>query len=373
VNAWDDLPLLDLFDRLREAGLPLGVDEYRLFLQALHGGFGLPDKAALRRLCAALWAKSDDDERVFGYHFDQVMRHIGADLPLPTPSLADDDPALEPGVPDNDFRELDAEALPEPVAPPATELAKTLDDEVQIARAVLPSARPDIEAPVRQYLLTSDYLPITRRQMKQGWRYLRQTVREGPATEVDLQATIDRLGHDGVLLEPVRIPPRANRAELLLLIDQEGSMTPFHAMSRRLAETAVRGGRLGRTGIYYFHDCPADYLYTDPVRQHGHELKDVLKRCGSGRAGVLVFSDAGAARGGLVPERVSLTRAFLEQVFEHTRRVAWLNPMPAKRWRRTSAGEIARMLPMFELSQRGFHQTISVLRGRFAHDQARGR
>jgi uncharacterized protein with von Willebrand factor type A (vWA) domain len=366
VNTASELPLFELFTRLREAGLPLGIDEYCLLLRALQGGFGLPDRSALQRLCLALWAKSDDDERILDYHFEQVMQNIGAGLPAPVTPEPDDDStsaAQEPA----------AEASSDPVAlpPPQPDLARILDDEVEVAQAFSPGTRPDLDAPARAYLLTSDYLPVTRRQMKQSWRHLRQPVREGPATELDLQATLDRLGHDGMLLEPVRIPPRVNRAGLFLFIDQEGSMMPFHAMSRRLTETALRGGRLGRAGIYYFHNCPDGYLYADSARQHAHDIESVLDRCRSERAGVLIFSDAGAARGGLVPQRVEITGAFLEQVLHRTRRTAWLNPMPRSRWPGTSAGEIALMVPMFELSQRGLHQAISALRGRLVYEQAR--
>jgi hypothetical protein len=46
-----DLPLLELFTRLREAGLPLGIDDYQAVLQSLKAGYGLPDRAALARLC----------------------------------------------------------------------------------------------------------------------------------------------------------------------------------------------------------------------------------------------------------------------------------------------------------------------------------
>ena len=41
-----NLPLLDLFTRLREAGLPLGLQEYEWLLSALQAGFGLPNEAA---------------------------------------------------------------------------------------------------------------------------------------------------------------------------------------------------------------------------------------------------------------------------------------------------------------------------------------
>ena len=68
-----NLPLQELFTRLRQAGLSLGIDEYKLLLEALRGGFGLADKAALARLCCTLWVKSPQEKRIFDYHFEQVM------------------------------------------------------------------------------------------------------------------------------------------------------------------------------------------------------------------------------------------------------------------------------------------------------------
>ena len=36
----DELPLLELFTRLREAGVPLGIPDYEAALQALQKGYG---------------------------------------------------------------------------------------------------------------------------------------------------------------------------------------------------------------------------------------------------------------------------------------------------------------------------------------------
>jgi uncharacterized protein len=44
---------------------------------------------------------------------------------------------------------------------------------------------------------------------------------------------------------------------------------------------------------------------------------------------------------------------------------AWLNPMPSECWRQTTAGKIARFVPMFEMSPQGMNAAISVLRGRY--------
>lgn len=78
----NDLPLLDLFVQLREAGLPLGVGEYNLLLRALPAGFGLSDRDALARLCGNLWVKSDEQQRLFDFHFAQVMANVPVELPV---------------------------------------------------------------------------------------------------------------------------------------------------------------------------------------------------------------------------------------------------------------------------------------------------
>jgi len=44
---------------------------------------------------------------------------------------------------------------------------------------------------------------------------------------------------------------------------------------------------------------------------------------------------------------------------------AWLNPMPSECWRQTTGEEIARFVPMFEMSPQGMNAAISVLRGRY--------
>src|SRR5438046_8141000 len=71
-----DLPLLKLFHRLRQEGLPLGIEEYELLLQALQAGFGVADQAALARLCKTLWIKAPDEDEeahLFDQHFKEIM------------------------------------------------------------------------------------------------------------------------------------------------------------------------------------------------------------------------------------------------------------------------------------------------------------
>jgi len=372
-----DLPLLELFTRLRQAGLPLGVEEYRSSLRALQGGFGIPDLAALARLCKTLWIKSEGDERIFDYQLEQVRSRVHASEPssslaqsskittsASTSSMTKTGPTSTPAPTDHLEVPSTAHLEAPSTSVPPSEVPLQLEDEVQIARTVLQAASGDDDSFYGSFIQTDEYFPITLRQMKQSWRYLRRPVREGPPVQLDVESTVKELGRQGVLLKPVLLPRRTNRTQLLLLIDHGGSMVPFHSLSRRFAETALRGGRLGKANTYYFHNCPGEYLSRDSADQEHELLQNILDCLHVERTGVLIFSDAGAARGGLNPERIEMTEEFLAQLKQKVRYMAWLNPMPFSRWAGTTASKIMRSIPMFDLSRRGLDDAISVLRGR---------
>ncbi|NEO64467.1 MAG: CoxE, partial [Moorea sp. SIO4G2] len=65
----NDLPLMELFEKLQDAGLPLGIGEYEALLRALQAGFGIPDREALARLCCILWVKSQEEKQIFDKYF----------------------------------------------------------------------------------------------------------------------------------------------------------------------------------------------------------------------------------------------------------------------------------------------------------------
>ncbi|NEQ87468.1 MAG: hypothetical protein F6K26_47890 [Moorea sp. SIO2I5] len=441
----NDLPLMELFEKLQDAGLPLGIGEYEALLRALQAGFGIPDREALARLCCTLWVKSEEEKHIFDKYFDKFFKEF-----IPNSIVLDNDEGdsqennylsrisywfigvgvviigigitfdiiplikLQPekqeviqekekkpetlptnpnGIAINNFenntnnknnsiwpviltigggslltvwvfwniiksRNRPQETLFKPVVMiPGV-------DEVQIAKTVRQSSRKTKPGFSDRIVITTGYSPVTRRQMKQSWRYLRGLVREGAKTELDIEATVNQIGRQGLLLEPVFISPRVNRTELLLLIDQGGSMIPFHRLSDRLTETALQTGRWGKTTIYYFHNCPVDYLYHDRDQLEAESISRILSQLAVQWTVVLMFSDGGAARGGLNPQRIELTKAFLGQLKQQVRAMAWLNPMPCNRWTGTTAGEIRPLVPMFEFSREGLQNAINVLRVR---------
>lgn len=469
MNPVEELPLLELFTRLQEAGLPLGIGEYELVLKALQRGFGFPDRTALFRLCCTIWVKSEEERRIFEYHFEQVMNdervappaiflpvEEKSDREVPVkqkkrrsllpwlsggmgivaiallwmnppamdwigqqffkqntqsaqpeenlpeqPEETDPNTQLQPiqtEIPNRDrnllillilalsilggswllagwiVRKLgkDEEINPSPLdrlmkVQTQTTLSKILtqavEDKIQIARGMNRTFNREQTNRQKRFCFSTASYPLTQRQMKQSWRYLRCPVREGRKIELDITATAQKIGRNGFLLEPVLIPRRTNRVELLLLVDREGSMVAFHSLCNRLSETALHAGRLGKLETYYFHNCPVKYLYRDPYHQDFEAIASVFKNCSQWTV-ALIVSDGGAARGVYNQNRVELTTAFLQKLKPQVRYMAWLNPMPCDRWLGTTAEEIAKIIPMFECDRQGFQGAIDALRGR---------
>lgn len=352
-----DFPLFELFTQLRQSGFSIGIDEYFLLLRALEAGFGTD----LAHLCKTLWAKSLKEEKCIDKQFDLIFPQFSPNVPAISHQQLTSNPADTIPMPLKSSLPLE-EISATPTS--TSELAFEIADGIQVPKAVR-QAKRGVDDSIDDFFIPTDdeYFSITRCQMKQSWRYLRRPIREGPPVELDIEATINDVGRQGMLLKPHLVARRINCAELLLLIDHDGSMVPFHALSRQLTETAERGGRLGKANVYYFHNCPTEYLYRDQAHLEAERIEAVLGRLHPRRAGVLIFSDAGAARSRFIPERAEMTKVFIEQLKQHVHYIAWLNPMPSSRWLATTAGEVMQFIPMFELNRQGLDSAIRVLRG----------
>jgi uncharacterized protein len=389
----NELPLLELFTRLRKAGLPLGIEEYRLALQALQVDQEVENRGDLFRMCRALWVKSKNDFPLFKSIFDEVINESLSENSAPStlitiiPTTSSDETLQIESKPTKSDETLQTESKP---TKPGTGASDTGINQsgtgfaVQGGGEVTQIVAPNIEeipaaillAYMRQIsykkadsnvgdsYLTDEYLPASSRQMKQIWRRLRHMVRQGPLVELDIDTTIDKIGAHGMFVDFFMVPRRINQSELILLIDHLGSMAPFHMLSRRLTETALRGGRLEKSRIFYFHNCPVKYLYHESTLHEASKIDDVFNTVDKKRTSIMIFSDAGAARGSFNAERSKLTMDFLKKIQQQTPHIVWLNPMPFSRWTDTTADEIAGLVPMFEASRRGIDEALDVLRGR---------
>lgn len=405
--------LTDLFHRLRRAGMPLGLDELMSLQRALHHGFGFADQAALKRLCRLIWLVSPTDQALFDYHFNQAVT-----LTWPLPPTVPETPevgGVTTGAESTYVTESAAAAsssLPSPVTtqptdkrPTASPVEPELTPEQSLPlRGFAPNFMPEegaemarqvedihVQAQIvlaqtsgAEALLTSsdpamrDFLPIAQRELQQRWRSLRRMVRSGPLTELDEERTVRQAAREGYLVKPVLRARRTNQSALLLLLDQKGSMIPFHFLCRALAETATAAGSFGQVGVYHFHNTapPAattetepggghyreHLLYTTPFCVETQAVSAIMGEFKAVRPDVLIFSDAGAARKSWNGPRIEETALLLFQLQAlGAEQFVWLNPLPQSRWPKTSAAAIAKFIPMFPLDHSGFGQAVQIL------------
>jgi hypothetical protein len=354
-------PLLQAFRLVRTRIPRLGIGEYVALLRALEGGFAAGPRE-LTALCQALWAKSAAEQR-------QVAEVLEAVLPRREAEEVEDEPLPPlppPPVQPEPLPDLPAPEAPAPVPAAGEEWAG--GGEAETAGA--PGGWTEAASPaalVAGLPLTAPFdlegsLPVTRRQMSRAWRVYRRMGRRGPPVEVDAEATVRRVYREGVMTGPVLVPRRTNQARALILEDTGGSMVPFRYVSAELVQAARHAG-LSRVDVRYFHDVAVDVVFRDPALMAPVTLEDALGRFVD--AGVLVYSDAGAARGGMDPVRVERTAALVGLLDRATPNVAWLNPVPRERWAGTTAGAILERtgVAMFPLDRLGLERAVDRMRG----------
>jgi hypothetical protein len=349
-----ELPLAGLFLHLvHQEGFPLTVRDYEDALRALLLGHGLGSRERLLRLLEALWARTEGEARRLSLAFQR--------LPLPsreevaawsgTELLAAGDETAEEMAGGAAAGRLE-------VADPAPRMQFGAPGQSGIG---LPQAQ--VEPSRREPFILSPRTPVSQRSLVVAWRRLRIASRSGPRVDLDLEATIRERCRRGVLAEPVLVPARRNLARLIVLVDASPSMAAWRRMNAALEES-LREGRLDVASLYYFHNVPGDRLFERDTLVRPASLAALLDR--QGGSALLILGDGGAARGRRDRERIDGTVKFLAKVAAVWHPVAWVNPLPRRRWAGTSAEAIACLPGIFmsELTDDGLIEAVDVLRGK---------
>jgi hypothetical protein len=349
-----ELPLAGLFLHLvHQQGFPLTVRDYEDALRALRLGHGLGSRERLLRLLETLWARTEGEARLLSLVFQR----------LPFPSR-------EEVAAWNESESLGAGDAPTEDGPESA-AANPLDPAEQAPRIQfgapgqagigLPQAQ--VEPSGREPFILGPRTPVSLRSLVVAWRRLRIASRSGPRVELDLEATVRERSRSGVLTEPVFVPARRNLARLVVLVDASPSMAAWRRLNGILEES-LREGRLGGAALYYFHNVPGARLFERDSLVRPASLSAVLDR--QEGSALLILGDGGAARGRRDRERIDGTRRFLAKVSALWQPIAWINPLPRRRWAGTSAESIARLPGLFmsELNDDGLIQAVDVLRGK---------
>ena len=361
--------LLPLFNRLRQKDIPVGISEYLLAIKMIQCRGAWQDIERLKRLLCLLWVKSLEDQYIFNQLFEELVRPelekqlLEADK-SPLPKI-DEDSTFPPQETENlklksnpisqVSSKVQKENKPQPNQP--TNSIPIRD----FSRKSLSEITP-IKLRFRQSYNLIPRLPITRREMTGIWRNLRSLQREGAPENLDVQGTINLFCKMGFFSGVVLQPSRKNQVKLVLLIDCEGSMSPFKLLIDTLQESIEKVGLLNQKNIFYFHNVPRGYLFTKPNLTKPLPIEEILSR-EVGNNSVVIVSDGGAARRTYDSERLHQTKEFIRQLSDKTYLYGWLNPVPEFQWRMTTAEDIATFIPMYSLNPQGLNDLVKILLG----------
>ena len=178
------------------------------------------------------------------------------------------------------------------------------------------------------------------REMGVALRRLRRltTRLDGPATELDLDATIDATADAGGGLRLQFRRPRRNAVRVLLLLDVGGSMDEHAAMVDRLFSAVHQGGRFRDLTVRYFHNCVYDRVYESArlLPSRSEPTLDLLARMSPDHK-LVVVGDACMAPselamvGGAIDYHQHNDEpgwVWLERLADRFAARAWLNPVP---------------------------------------------
>lgn len=337
--------ILEVFNRLRQ-DFNLGVSEYLAAIQAVKGGFGAENQDKLKEILQLLWCPPVEQ-----YHFNLIWESVISD------SSKDKNESISAESNTHKSSEI-AEETP----PPTPAKVESVQTQSTSNLSPVPVRVPFTPAKVDQTLELENYWPISRRYMIYIWRYLQRPVADGAEDLLDVNATVEKTANQGFFLAPVYRRRESNHAHLILLVDQNGSMTPFHRFSRDLVETAQYKSTIEQVDVYYFHNVPTTSLYCDQYLTNPIPLEEALKDCDRDTS-IFIVSDAGAARGYRRLERIQETTEALFKIKQLTNQVVWLNPMPKKRWVSTSAQIISHLIQMYQMNNDGLSNAINYVCG----------
>lgn len=215
------------------------------------------------------------------------------------------------------------------------------------------------------------------REMGLALRRLRRlsTALEGPASELDVDGTVDATAGGGGALRLVFRRPRRNAVRLLLLLDVGGSMDEHAALADRLFSAVHQTAHFHRLVVRYFHNCVYDRVYeTAQLRGEASESTRGLLARLSPEYKLVVVGDACMApselmmRGGAIDywqDNDEPGYVWLERLVAHFERTAWLNPVPHRWWRSVHGARtlqaVGRIAPMYELSLGGLDEAVTDL------------
>jgi len=222
----------------------------------------------------------------------------------------------------------------------------------------------------RQFKNLDDQVELGTRNIKVALRKLRQFARSGSDVELDLNETIRSTADNAGLLDIKMVPQRHNAAKVLLFLDIGGSMDPYIHLCEQLFSAAR--SEFKHLEYYYFHNCIYEKLWQDNQRRFDDTVAtlEVLNSYPSDYK-VIFIGDAAMSPYELFSRYGSVEHmneepgeTWLQRILDTWSKVIWLNPTPEGHWQYTQTTQaIAKQLDgqMYPLTLEGMTKAINYL------------
>jgi uncharacterized protein with von Willebrand factor type A (vWA) domain len=390
--------LLDFFYTLREAGLRVTLQEWRMLLTCLEKGLHKSNIEGFYHVARACLVKTESDFDTFDVVFAKYFEGIEGAIELP-PEL------LEWLADPKPFEELTEEMRAALEHLDIDELMKrfqeTMAEQTERhdggSKWVGTGGRSPFghggEHPTglrvggpggkrtamkvaedRQFQDYRTDVALDVRNVKLALRRLRQLTRSDGPEELDIDGTIDKTCRDGGEIDLVFRPKRKNDVRLLLLMDVGGTMDPYYEPVSRLLSALHEERGLRDFKAFYFHNCVYERVFTSGslMRKDSMMTGDLLRTYGE-RWKLMVVGDAAmhpseltSARGNINARMETQTSglSWLNRLEQHFDRGVWLNPDKPQEWAMSATCRtISSVFPMYHLSVDGLEQGVKALVG----------
>lgn len=342
MNTYPAL-LYDFFQRLRQIGLSLSVEQYELFLR----GYILSDiktKEDLLLFCKTVWltrpAFREDFERLFEEYYQKI------------PNPFAQEPQIETGITTNQSTASPGPApTPTPTPTPTPSLLPTTNqaaenlpqvdyEKNEVSLQIRESEEGNIQGGNRSpmasakavtFLFTEQkHLPFTARKTQQTLRKLRTPTERRNTDELDITKLSVRVAKEKFIQQLDFQQKQYGIQRIVWLSDHGGSMLPFEAWERQLTQLVTETPSVKTFELYFFHDYPTlkeeDFTFFTNRTHTQVKMASQLLKTADTKTIFLIFSDGGAAHKQLDTERLSVFFKLVDTLKKHKVRMAWLNP-----------------------------------------------
>ncbi|MBC7075814.1 MAG: VWA domain-containing protein [Syntrophomonadaceae bacterium] len=394
----------DFFYTLKSFGVPVSMNEWHTFLEALEKGMAGSSLTGFYYLCRAVLVKTEAHYDRFDTAFASYFGDIDTPEGLPEKIwdwLEREIPAIE--VTEEmrrNHRQLDLEELKRLLS---ERLAEQNEEHhggnkwigtggtspfghsgfhpggIRIGGESRNLSAVKVAGMRRfQEFRTDETLGI--RQFQMALRKLRQftTRLDGARTELDLDSTINKTCDNGGWLELAWERPRENSLKVLLLMDAGGSMVSYSRLCNQLFTAVNQSNHFKDLKVFYFHNCIYDWLYHDSrCSLSDYTETEYVLNTFSADYRVIIVGDAsmapyelmrpgGVIDWGLYNERPGIE--WLERIRRRFEYSVWLNPISKRFWGWTEGAftikKISEIFPMEELTVEGLENAVKMLKSK---------